>query len=80
MTPIKALRSAKELVKGRRWLVLRKVLCLPIILITVAGIIMLPIIIIITPLAQYIFFILTMISLTAIHAYLYTLYRELINE
>lgn len=80
MTPIKALRSAKELVKGRRWLVLRKVLCMPIILVVAAAIIMLPIIIILTPLAQYVFFILTMFSLIAIHAYLYTLYRELINE
>lgn len=80
MTPMKALRSAKELVKGRRWIVLRKVLCLPIILVLAAAIIMLPIIIILTPLAQYVFFILTMFSLIAIHAYLYTLYRELINE
>ena len=80
MTPIKALLSAKELVKGRRWVVLRKVLCLPIILVVVAAIIMLPIIIVLTPLAQYVFFVLTMFSLIAIHAYLYTLYRELINE
>jgi hypothetical protein len=32
MTPLKALRSARELVRHRRWTVLRKILCLPVIL------------------------------------------------
>lgn len=80
MTPLKALRSARELVRYRRWTVLRKVLCLPIILFVVAAVIMLPIILWLTPLAQWIFFILTMCSLLALHAYMYTLYRELLNE
>jgi hypothetical protein len=80
MTPMKALRSARELVRHRRWTVLRKILCLPIILVIAAAIIMLPIIIWLTPLAQWIFFVLTMFALAAIHAYMYTLYRELLNE
>lgn len=80
MTPLKALRSARELVRGRRWTVLRKILCLPIILLIVAAIIMVPIIIVLTPLAQWIFFLLTMFALVAIHTYMYTLYRELLNE
>lgn len=80
MTPMKALRSARELVRGRRWTVLRKLLCLPVILLVVAAVIMVPIIILLTPLAQWIFFLLTMFALVAIHAYLYTLYRELLNE
>jgi hypothetical protein len=80
MTPMKALRSARELVRYRRWTVLRKILCLPVILLVVAALIMVPIIVWLTPLAQWVFFILTMSSLLAIHAYMYTLYRELLNE
>ncbi len=80
MTPMKALRSAKELVRSRRWAVMRKLLCLPLILLIVAAVIMLPIIIVLTPVAQWIFFLLTMFSLVAVHTYIYTLYRELLNE
>jgi hypothetical protein len=80
MTPMKALRSARELVRYRRWTVLRKIICLPIILLLVALVIMLPVIILLTPLARWVFFILTMAALLAIHAYMYTLYRELLNE
>jgi hypothetical protein len=80
MTPLKALRSARELVRYRRWTVLRKVLWLPLLLLVVAAIIMVPIIILLTPLAQWVFFLLTMFALVAVHAYMYTLYRELLNE
>ncbi len=80
MTPLKALRSARELVRYRRWTVLRKILCLPIILLILAAIIMLPIIIWLTALAQWIFFLLTMAGLVAVHTYMYMLYRELLNE
>lgn len=80
MTPMKALRSARELVRHRRWTVLRKILALPVILLIIAAAIMLPIIIWLTPLAQWIFFILTMSVLLAVHTYMYTLYRELLNE
>jgi hypothetical protein len=80
MTPMKALRSARELVRHRRWTVLRKILCLPLILLVAGAVIMLPIIIVLTPLAQWVFFLLTMLALVAAHAYMYTLYRELLNE
>lgn len=80
MTPMKALRSARELVRFRRWTVLRKIIALPIILLVVAAIIMVPIIVWLTPLAQWVFFLLTMSSLLAVHTYLYNLYRELLNE
>lgn len=80
MRPMAALRSARELVHGRRWTVLRKLLCLPIILLAVAAVVMVPIITILTPLAQWVFFILTMSALLAFHTYVYTLYRELLNE
>lgn len=80
MTPMKALRSARELVRYRRWTVLRKILWLPVALLIVALVIMLPVILLVAPLARWIFFLLTMFALLAIHAYMYTLYRELLNE
>ncbi|MGH7488977.1 MAG: hypothetical protein ACREMY_25750, partial [bacterium] len=80
MTPRKALRSARGLVRGRRWAVLRKILWLPLFLLVAAAIIMVPIIILLAPVARWIFFLLTMSVLTAAHAYMYTFYRELLNE
>ena len=80
MTPMKALRSARELVRYRRLQVLRKVLWLPLALILAGAVIMLPIILWLTPLAQWVFFMLTMLALAAVHTYMYTLYRELLNE
>lgn len=80
MTPLKALRSAKQLVKKRRLLLLRKMIGLPIMLLLVTAAIMTPIILLATGLAQWIFFILTTITLLIIHTYMYTLYRELLNE
>lgn len=80
MTPVKALRSARQLVRYRRFIVLRKVLFLPVILLIAMAIIMVPIIILITPLAEWVFFILTMFALAAVHGYMYELYRELLNE
>jgi hypothetical protein len=80
MTPLKALRSARKLVRFRRGVVLLKLLWMIFILLFVAAVIMLPIIILITALAPWIFFVLTMTALLAVHAYIYTLYRELLNE
>jgi hypothetical protein len=78
MTPMKALKSARELVRFRRWGVLRRILFLPLILLIIAAIVMLPIIIFITPAAEWIFFILSMFVIVVVHSYMYTLYRELL--
>jgi uncharacterized membrane protein YidH (DUF202 family) len=80
MTPMKALRSARQLVKRRRWLVMRKMLFLPLVIVVVALIIMVPIILLITAAATWIFLIFSLLCLVFIHSYLYSLYRELINE
>ncbi|HET9097994.1 MAG TPA: hypothetical protein VFN51_00055 [Candidatus Saccharimonadales bacterium] len=78
MTPKSALKSAKDLVKNRRWSVIRKILALPVILLVVSAIIMIPIILLLTSLAQWFFFILTMFGLIVLHTYIYTLYRDLL--
>lgn len=78
VTPLQALRSAKGLVHLRRWTVMRKVLFLPVLLITTAAIIMIPLIMFVTPVAEWVFFVLSMLSLAVIHSYMYTLYRKLL--
>lgn len=80
MTPIKALRSAKQLVKFRRLSIFRKLLALPITLLIIAAAIMLPIILWLTVLSRWVFFILTMLTLLTVHAYIYTVYRDLLDE
>ena len=78
MTPMKSLRSARQLVRYRRAAVVRKVLFLPLILLVASAAIMLPIIMLVTPLAEWAFFALSMALLAVFHSYLYSLYRELL--
>jgi hypothetical protein len=80
MTPLRALRSARELVRYRRWSLIRKLLFLPLILSIICVLVMLPIILVVPVIAQWVFFVLSTVALGAIHAYLYTLYRELISD
>lgn len=78
MTPMKALRSARELVRYRRLKLLRKLLFLPFALIVLAAVVMVPVIMLATPVAALIFFVLSILALAVVHSYLYSLYRELI--
>lgn len=78
MTPMKALRSTRGLVLSRRWEVLRKVLYLPLVLLILGALIVVPVILFVTPLAEWVFFILSMAVLAITHSYLYSLYRELL--
>lgn len=80
MSPVKALRSARKLVKHRRLQIIRKLLFLPLLLLAVAALIMLPVILWLTPIASWVFFALKMFALLVTHSYLYILYRELLNE
>jgi len=76
--PIQALRSAWRLVKGRRILILRKILFLPIALIIAIGVISIVFVLLIPQIADFVFFALGVISLPVVLSYLYTLYREVI--
>jgi hypothetical protein len=78
MRPMQALRSARELVRYRRWAVMRKVIFLPFILLVLSAVITIPFILFVTVAAEWIFFVLTMIALPVIHSYMYSLYRELL--
>lgn len=78
MWPMQALRSARELVRYRRWTIMRKVLFLPFILIVISAFITIPLILFLTPIAEWVFFALTTMAFAVVHAYMYSLYRELL--
>ena len=78
MTPLKALRTAKQLVKRRRLTVIRKVLFLPFALLVISFAIAIPMILILTSLATWFFFVLSLLVLLVVHTYMYSLYRELL--
>ncbi len=78
MRPMRALRSARDLVRYRRWLIMRKCLFLPFIMLIIAAVITIPVILILTPVAEWFFFFLTMLALAVFHSYMYSLYRELL--
>lgn len=78
MTPMRALRSARQLVLHRRWTVLRKIIFLPILLLILSALIMIPIALLLTAAAQGVFLLMSMFTVILVHGYMYALYRELL--
>jgi hypothetical protein len=78
IAPLQAYRKARDLVKYRRLLIWRKLIFLPIALLVVSAVIELPLILFITPVAVWSFFVVSMCMLPVVHGYLYNLYRELL--
>ncbi len=78
MQPRQALRSAKNLVHYRRFVILRRVLFLPIFLLLVLAILVVPLILYATFLVAPVFYILSLLVLLFVHTYLYSLYRSLL--
>lgn len=76
--PMQAIRSASELVKNRRWIIMRKVMILPLALLILAAIIIVPIIMVSPVVAEGMFFVISMGGLVLVHSYYYHLYRELL--
>ena len=79
MQPLKALRSAENLVKFRRWQVLRRLLFLPIFVTAAMAIIIIPLIVWVTFLAAPVFYFFSMVTILFVHTYLYSLYRSLLE-
>jgi hypothetical protein len=79
MQPRLALRSAKDLVRFRRWPVIRKVMFLPIFIVAVMGVIIVPLILFAQAIVPAVFYLLSMLAILFAHAYLYSLYRELLE-
>ncbi|HEY5667673.1 MAG TPA: hypothetical protein VIR03_00750 [Candidatus Saccharimonadales bacterium] len=78
VTPMVAIHSAQELVRYRRWTVIRKVLFLPVFLLIVAALVIVPLIFFAPVVANVTFLFTTVIGLPVIHSYMYRLYRELL--
>lgn len=78
MQPLQSLRSAKNLVRYRRWSIIRRLLFLPVFIIVVMGIIVVPLILFASFLVTPVFYVLIMLSFLFAHAYLYSLYRGLL--
>jgi hypothetical protein len=78
MTPLRALRSARELIHLRRWEVMRKILFLPVALLVCGAVITVPFIYIAAPVAGAVLFVLSLLAPAVIHGYLYRVYRELL--
>jgi len=78
MTPLAAYRSARQLVYGRRLLIWRKIIFLPVVLVLLAALVEVPLIFLFTPAAVWMFFVLGIVALPVVHGYLYNLYREML--
>jgi hypothetical protein len=76
--PLEALRSAKNLVTGRRWQLIRRILFLPFSLLLMIGVIIVPLIFVANFLTVAAFFVLSMVTILYVHTYLYSLYKELL--
>jgi hypothetical protein len=78
MQPRQALRSAKDLVSFRRWVVTRRILFLPVLILVVMAVIVIPLIITLPAIVPLVFYALSMVAILFVHTYLYSLYRELL--
>lgn len=78
MTPMKALRSARELVLHRRTGIALRFIALPIILLIINAIIFIPLLLLSAVAAQVLFTVMISLSLVIFHTYMYLLYRSLL--
>lgn len=78
VTPMAALRSARDLVVHRRWTIMRKVLFLPLALLVLGGVVLIPVALFATALAPWIFTGVAAVGLVLMHSYLYALYRSML--
>jgi hypothetical protein len=78
MHPLQSLRSAKNLVRYRRWALIRKLLFLPFFIIIFMGVFIVPLILWVNFLVVPLFFALAMLAVLFFHIYLYGLYKGLL--
>lgn len=80
MEPMQSLRSAKQLVAERRLMVLRKLLALFVVLLLVSTAVVSLFLLVSPVLAVWVFFAVSGTWFICVNAYVYTLYRELLNN
>ncbi len=80
MTPMRALRSARQLVLHRRWQVVRHCIVFCILSVCALGLVMLPFLLWLTAIAEWVFFVLSACLAVWAVVYVYSLYTELLHE
>lgn len=80
MTPLRALRSARQLVLHRRWVILRRILGFLVITLVLLAIPMLVAIIWLPAIAEWLFFFLSSVYVIVPIVFNYALYLELLHE
>lgn len=80
MTPMRALRSARGLVRHRRLSVFWRIIAFLLLLVIAGAIILVPVIFVIPVAATWIFYLLGVLGIGLFHTYMYGLYRELLND
>lgn len=78
MTPLAALRTARQLVLSRRLNVARKIAVFPLMLLLVLIIVVVPALYFFSAVAPWLYFGLTLLSIVFLHAYMFIVYRELL--
>ncbi len=78
MYPMQALRSARQLVRHRRWTVMRKLLFLPLMVFLMGAVLLLPFVMVLPVLAEYAVLGYALAAVLLTHSYVYSMYRELL--
>lgn len=78
MTPLHALREARELVRHRRLAVLIRFIMGIIIVLFLMFIVTVPLIFFASSVVEWVFFFITILAVPFVHGYLFSLYRELL--
>ena len=80
MTPVRALRSAKQLSRGQRPNILRKSFVLLLVIVVLVTVLLIPIVLLLPKLTGLLLFALGVLALPFAHSYFYMMYRELLHE
>jgi len=78
MQPRQALRSAKTLVRGRRWSIIRRVLFLPLFMFLIMIALLTPLLILVPVASAVTLYLLGLLAVLFAHTYLYSLYRSML--
>jgi hypothetical protein len=78
MTPMIALRQARELVRYRRFSILLRAVAILFVIFAILFVIVLPVIFLAPALAEWMFFGITILIIPLVHGYMFSLYRELL--
>lgn len=78
MTPMRALKSARKLVKYRRWVIMRKLIAASLLLFVAFSLTVILAIYVVPSIAQWVFFAGTLVVLPLTLGFIYKLYRALL--